>query len=167
MDSNIITILISALGGVLITALAGFITLFINNKHSLKMAKEKDKYEYEQYTNRTLYKFLEELERECLITTTLDQVQTTMDAVDKQNKIHVIFVLVKPFLNDSTITRLENLRDNEVILYNNLRNLFFQTQGQVLNENEHNVWLNALVAFKDELSESISIELRRIKNGRV
>ena len=44
MDTSIITILTSALGGVLVSSLVGFLIVYINNKHSLRMAKERNKY---------------------------------------------------------------------------------------------------------------------------
>ena len=76
MDGNIITLLIGALGGAMISALTGFLTTFINNRHSFRLEKEKDRYEYEKHTNRMLYKYLEELERDYYITMFSDASKT-------------------------------------------------------------------------------------------
>ena len=168
-DSSILAILISAFGGAVISAFTGFLTIYINNKHSFRMAKEKDKYEYVQYTNRMLYKYLNELERECYIATQADSSETLRRADDISENVQQVYVLVKPFLDDDIINRLDTLSDET----KKHKSILFQRGLSAIDKNnvqydinELNTWYSSLSEFRNDLSSSIQAELRRIKNNR-
>jgi len=173
MDTSIITIFVSALGGALVSSLAGFLTIYFNNKHSFRMVKEKDKYEYGQYTNRMLYKYLEELERESQLVTHPNAQETLVEAYAGREKIQLIYSLVKPFLCDDTIILLDTFSSSEVHSFRNFHDItnekYMQTGNKNLTDDDMvklNEWFANLNGFRKDLVASIQKELRRIKNSR-
>ena len=178
MDTSIITILVSALGGALVSSLTGFLTIYFNNKHSFRMAKEKDKYEYGQYTNRMLYRYLEELERESQLMDYLNVDEMYNEARKCREKIRVIYSLAKPFLNDDTIICLCSYSNKEMHSFENAYSPIKEkasksgrVSGKVnINSDDRdriNTWLASLSKFRKNLVASIQEELREIKNSRI
>jgi len=170
MDANIITILISAFGGALVSSLTGFLTIYVNNKHSFRMAKEKDKYEYGQYTNRMLYKYLEELERECLFYTHVDLSETLDGANGVRTKIQTVYTLVKPFLCDETVTNLDERSNEELVSHKSFFEKYMSTNERSIDSDDFiklNAWIEKLTLFRGTLISSIHKELRTIKNNRI
>jgi len=174
MDTSIITILVSALGGALVSSLTGFLTIYFNNKHSFRMAKEKDKYEYGQYTNRMLYKYLEELERESQLVTHENPQETLFGAYASREKIQLLYSLVKPFLCDDSIILLDAFSSKEITSFRNFHDIasekHIQTGDRNLTDDDRirlNEWFAQLNAFRKDLVASIQEELREIKNSRI
>jgi len=167
MDSNIITILISAFGGAVVSALTGFLTVYINNKHSFKMLKEKDKYEYEQYANKMLYEYLVELERDCLIHINKNPVETIHRAHELSQKIQTLYSLVRPFLSDILIINLDMSLLDEVTTHSNFLEKYLYTDDNSLNDDDRvrlDAWGVKLQLFRKTLLDGIQNELRKNRN---
>lgn len=166
---TIIVALTSAIGGVLISTLAGFLTVYINNKHSFRMVKEKDKYEYEKYTNRMLYKYLEELEVNCYVTNFADSRKTFNHVADISETVQQLYTLTKPFLDGDALNKLDALSDNarksKRVIYE--RGLSAPDKAKITYEaNELNEWYDCASNFRNSLVDCIQEALRQIKNNR-
>jgi len=167
MDSNIITILISAFGGAVVSALTGFLTVYINNKHSFKMLKEKDKYEYEQYTNKMLYKYLVKLETDCLIHINKNPQVTIHRAHELSQKIQTLYSLVRPFLDDSLIINLDRFSLDEIATHGDFLEKYLHTDDSSVNDDDRvrlDAWGVKLPLFRKALLDGIQNELRKNRN---
>ena len=166
MDT-VLTIFLSATGGVLITALASFLNTYSNNKHSFKIMKEKDKYEDLKYKNQILYKYLEELERKYLLGTSHDMMETLQNALEIRNGIRMICNLSIPLLSDTVSKRLDSLNEDEREKCNRVFDKYIK-DGSLNVENDKMVaWTGALNLFRDELLQAIIDELKSLRDSRL
>jgi len=172
MDSSILTIFASATGGVLLTVLGGFLTTYLNNKHSFKMEKGKDKFEYVQYRNRMLYKYLEKLELECRLTFYKDINKTVEHASKVRDEIRSIYILSVPFLDFNIRKNVHELYIDEnrnciAVFDTGWRNENKNVDGILVDEKVVSKWLDSLTLLREELIGAITNELLEIRDSRM
>ena len=165
----VLTVLLSATGGALISSFSGFLNTYSNNKQSFKMLKEKDKYEYTQYRNRYLLNYLEELERECTLFSSADDEKVIENAGEVRNKVRSIHNLSIPFLNMNDITHLATLYSEENENCKVAFKKLLSTGDRTLDENDRikiKNWFESLSLLREELVNSITKELLAIRMER-
>ena len=172
MDSTILTVFASATGGVLLTVLGGFLTTYLNNKHSFKMEKGKDKFEYVQYRNRMLYKYLEKLELECRLTSYKDTNKTVEHANKVRDEIRSIYILSVPFLDSKIRKYVHELYTAEekkgiIVFDTGWRNENKNVGGILVDEKVVSKWLDSLTLLRKELIDAITKELLEIRDSRM
>ena len=166
--NNAITIwtILAAVGfGAIISAFIGLMGKIAGNKHAFKMRKEQDMYEYIQYRNRTLYKHLEELERECGIFIFTDSEEALNNGLEVHHKMNIIYNLSVPLLSEQHILNLGELKNK----YKREYGVVYYTKPKDRDEyfwDNFISWINYSKKFKDMLSATIKEELIKISNSR-
>jgi len=168
MDNTIVTILLSATGGALISAGTGFLSEHLKRKHSFKMLKEEDRYEYIKEKERWLSEFLTELEREYVFVHAKDIHETINHAGKMRSGMITVYKLAVSFLKESDAIQLKSLFEVEGKHCTEFYDKVWCSQRREgeLDINEASEWFNSLSLFRNELSEAIQAELISIRKFR-